>query len=152
MNQWAAKAVHHSEWGYRLNRNANQTILDLFLPFSTNPFKIYLKEAVLAIQWSNEENWRNPGESRNAKYDALVLCESAGEIWNVIALGFIFVDKVPLWWIHQRGVLINPKMEMMCINQFLSLICKVKEAKVYIFQYHFNCRQKSQLCYCKQLK
>ena len=58
--------------------------------------------------WVMKEKIGNPsnGERQNMMRWS---CESEGEIWSVIALGFIFVDKVPLWWIHQRGISHEPK-------------------------------------------
>ena len=68
-------------------------------------------------------------------------CESEGEIWSVIALGFIFVDKVPLWWIHQRGISHEPKDGDDVHQSITSIYLQGQRGQEEwcTFQYHFNC-------------
>ena len=91
--------------------------------------------------WVMKEKIGNPsnGERQNMMRWS---CESEGEIWSVIALGFIFVDKVPLWWIHQRGISHEPK-DGDDVHQsitFIYLQGQRGQEEWCTFQYHFNCR------------
>ena len=69
-------------------------------------------------------------------------CESEGEIWSVIALGFIFVDKVPLWWIHQRGISHEPKDGDDVHQSITSIYLQGQKGQEEwcTFQYCLNCR------------
>ena len=90
----------------------------------------------------------NLGKGEKAKYDAVVLGEWGREIWSVIALGFIFVDKVPLWWIHQRGISHEPKDGDDVHQSITSIYLQGQKGQEEwcTFQYCLNCRWYCCIC------